>query len=148
MSNVRALVQLRLPAILLAGAVAMSTASAENYAEGQVWSYKTRPGESGSTLLINKIDNDPKLGAIFHISVLGVSVKNHGAPSTRELPHLPVSKQTLEVSCIKLLGQSKPNPAYLDGYAQWKQAFDQGHAGVFTIPVSEIVGILESTINK
>jgi|GEM_PF-2140924 len=51
-------------------------------------------------------------------------------------------------SCIKLVGQSKPNPSYLDGYAQWKQAFDQGHAGVFTIPVSEIVGFVEATINK
>ncbi|HEU4669189.1 MAG TPA: hypothetical protein VFR91_00655 [Dyella sp.] len=137
-------------AILLASALAISTASAENYAEGQVWSYKARPGESGSTLLINKIESDPKLGAIYHISVLGVLVKNRHAPSgvTHELPHLPVSKQTLEVSCIKLLGQSKPNPGYLEGYAEWKRAFDQGHAGVFTIPVSEIVGIVESTINK
>jgi hypothetical protein len=142
--------QLRLLANLLAGALAMSTANAENYTEGQVWSYKARPGEAGSTLLIDKIESDPKLGAIYHISVLGVSVKNPQVLSgvQHDLPHIPVSKQALDVSCIKLLGLSKPNPDYLEGYAQWRGTFDQGHAGVFTIPISEIVGIVESTINK
>lgn len=128
----------------------MSTANAQNYAEGQLWSYKARPGEQNSTLLINKVESDPKLGAIYHISVLGVSVKNPRVPSgvTHELPHFPVSKQTLEASCVKLVGQSKSNSSYLDGYAEWKRAFDQGRAGIFTIPVSDIIGIVEATINK
>jgi hypothetical protein len=33
-------------------------ANANNFSEGQVWSYKTRPGEEGSTLLINKGNTD------------------------------------------------------------------------------------------
>jgi hypothetical protein len=44
--------------------------------EGQVWSYKTRPGEESSRVLINKIEAMPKLGKVFHISVSAVKVKN------------------------------------------------------------------------
>ena len=46
--------------------------SAQSFAEGQVWEYKTRPGETGSLLRIAKVDRDPKLGDVFHISIVGV----------------------------------------------------------------------------
>ena len=128
----------------------MSTAHAQPYAEGQLWSYKTRPNEPDSTLLIGKVERNARLGLIYHISVLGVSVRNRRAPTgvTHELPHFPVSDATLNASCIKLIGYSEPNPQFAQGYAEWRRAFDQGNAGVFTIPVSEIVDILETTINK
>ena len=128
----------------------MSQVLARDFAEQQVWSYKTRKGEEGSTILINKVENDAKLGQIFHISVAKVRVKNPRAPSgvSNELPHFPVSKQTLEASCTKLVGKSAPNPDYLEGYNEWKRAFDQGKAGVFTISVAEIVQIVEDTLNR
>lgn len=125
-------------------------ANAREFSEGQVWSYKTRNGEQGSKLLINKVEADPKLGSVYHISLSGVHVQNPSAPSgiNTELPHFPVSKQTLEQSCIKLLGRSEPNPQYLDGYSAWKSAFDQGRAGIFTISVAEIVDAVETAVNK
>ena len=125
-------------------------AKAHDFSEGQVWSYKTRPGEESSTLLINKIEADPALGPIYHISLFKVRVKNAHAPSgfSSDLPHFPVSKETLEKSCVKRVGYSKPNPEYLEGYAQWKQAFEQGRAGIFTISVAEIVGVVEQTLSK
>ena len=45
-------------------------AKANEYSEGQIWSYKTRPGEEKSTVLINKVESHEKLGKIFHISVI------------------------------------------------------------------------------
>ena len=135
-------------AILLG--LSMNALFARGFSEQQVWSYKTRAGEERSTVLINKVETDPKLGQIFHISVTGVRVKNRGAPSgvSTELPHFPVSKQTLEVSCTSLIGQSAPNPAYKAGYAEWKRAFDQGRAGVFTISIAEIVQFVEDAVSK
>ena len=120
------------------------------FAEGQIWSYHARPGEEGSTILINKIEADPALDAIYHIGVLGVRVKNPRSPSgvTTNLPHLPVSAQTLEKSCIELIGYAKPDPQYLDGYAIWKEEFDQGRAGIFTITVAEIVGVIATGISQ
>jgi hypothetical protein len=125
-------------------------AQARDFLEGQVWSYKTRPGEENSTLLINKVEADPRLGAIFHVSVSGVSVKNSRAPSgvTSTLPHFPVSKQTLEQSCVKLIGKGPSNTEYREGYAEWRTAFDQGKAGIFSISISEIINGVETAINQ
>ena len=88
--------------------------NAGEYSEGQVWSYKTRPGEEKSTVLINKIEPHEKLGKIFHISVSGVKVKNkHIAGGiTSELPHFPVSEETLNKGLIKLIGNGKSNPGF------------------------------------
>jgi hypothetical protein len=130
--------------------LSMASALARDFSEQQVWSYKTRRAEEGSTILINKVENHPKLGQIFHISVAGVRVKNRHAASgmSNELPHFPVSKQTLEASCTNLVGKSAPNPGYIEGYNEWKRAFVQGRAGIFTITVAEIVQIVEDTVNK
>jgi hypothetical protein len=138
----------RLVTALFTCVMTMSAADAQSYSEGQVWSYKARRGEEGSTLLINKIEHHAQLGAIYHISVAGVSVRNRHAPAgiVRDLPHVPVGKQTLDASCVELVAHSKPNPAYLEGYAEWKRAFDQRKAGVFTAPVAEIAEIIESAI--
>jgi len=122
----------------------------EDYSEGQVWSYETRLGEENSTVLINKIEEDAKLGKIFHVSVDGIKVKNRhvdGGIST-ELPHLPVSEETLKESLIKLVGKQAPNPSYLEGYRTWRAAFDAGNAGIFRISLWEIIGFVEETINK
>lgn len=131
-------------------ASALGAVNASDFAEGQVWAYRARAGEESSTLLINKIESDPDLGAIYHVSVSGVRVKNPHAPSglTTDLPHFPVSNKTLEQSCIKIVGHGKPNPQYLEGYAEWRGAFNRGNAGIFTISVAEIVDIVESTLNR
>jgi len=102
----------------------MTNAIAHDFEEGQVWSYRTRAGEETSRLLIDKVETDPKLGEIFHISLSSVFVKNKRAPSgmTTDLPHFPVSRQTLESSVIALVGHAPPNPGFAAGYAEWKRA--------------------------
>ena len=125
-------------------------ASAQDFAEGQVWHYKTRKGEESSRVLINKIESNPTLGKIFHISVSGVNVKNPGIAGgiSTDLPHFPVSEETLKKSLTKLNGKRQSNPDYQEGYQTWKSAFDKGEAGIFTIDVAEIVGAVEQAINK
>jgi hypothetical protein len=128
----------------------MESPVASDFLEGQVWSYKTRGGEETSTILINKVESNAKLAQIFHISVIGVRVKNRRATSdvTTELPHLPVSKQTLDASCVEIVGRSSPHPQYIAGYTDWKRAFDQGRAGIWTASISEIVQAIEDAGNK
>lgn len=128
----------------------LGIANAAAYTEGQVWTYKSRPGEEKSTVLINKVETHEKLGKIFHISVNGVKVKNRhiaGGIST-DLPHFPVSEEALKKSLTKLVGKREPNPDHVEGYKTWKAEFDAGKAGIFTISISEIVGFIEETINK
>ena len=94
------------------------------FAVGQVWAYNTRPGEEQSTVVIDKIDDDPKLGRIYHISVSGIHIQIGSGSFASELPHLPVSRETLKHSCTAFLRQGAPNAAYLPGYRLWKEAFE------------------------
>jgi hypothetical protein len=129
--------------------IALSTLGATpDFDQGQVWAYKNRPGEEESTLLIDKVEDDPKLGHIYHISISKIHLKGGSATFTDELPHLPVSLQTLHLSCTKLVGQSDANPMYLQGYHMWKQAYDAGHAGIYTISIAEILDLAEKMLQK
>jgi hypothetical protein len=125
-------------------------ASARDYAAGQVWKYHVKPGDEASTLQINKIDQDPKLGAIYHISVFGLHISNPRVAGgvLTELPHLPVSKETLDNSVESLTKTPVRPVAYEEGYAHWKKEFDAGHAGIYTMSVAEIVTLAEQTMSK
>jgi hypothetical protein len=124
----------------------MSNAIGREFEVGQVWSYKTRAGEENSTLLIDRVEVLPKVGEVFHISVSSVAVKNPHSPSgkTTDLPHFPVSRKTLDDSVIAVVGHAEPNPAFEQGYAEWKRA----NGGVFTISVSAIVDTVEKMVNR
>ena len=140
---------MRLTLMALIATISLATLGATpGFDQGQVWEYKTRAGEDESTLLINKVEDDPKLGHIYHISVSKVLLKAGPGVFTNQLPHLPVSKQTLELSCTKLVGRSEPNPMYLPGYTMWKQAFDAGGAGIYTISIAEILDLAEKMLQK
>ena len=101
-------------------------------------------------MLINLVEEDPLLGQIFHISVLNVQIINPLAPEgmSTELPHFPVSAQTLQASLTRLIGVREPLRAYREGYEIWREAFDEGKAGIFSIPLTEILGIVEQSINS
>jgi hypothetical protein len=128
----------------------MGASSARDYAAGQVWTYHVKPGDEGSTLQINKVEQDPKLGPIFHISVFGLRISNPRVAGgiLTELPHLPVSKETLDKSVESLSHATIRPVAYEEGYVHWKKEFDAGHAGIYTISVAEIVALAEQTMAK
>lgn len=113
------------------------------YAEGQVWEYRTRPGDEGSLLKIQRIERDPafeKSGPVYHISVVGFHLQN---PTVLPmLPHAPVTKQTLDASVTALSKSDRPFPPAEAGIEEWRQA--QG--GVFTISVAEIIDILDRQV--
>lgn len=121
-----------------------------DYKEGQQWAYQSRAGEEQSTVLINKIEKDEKLGKIFHISVDGLRVKNPHIEDgfSTKMPHFPVSEKTLKASLTQCLATKPINADYAEGYQVWKSAFDDGQAGVFTISVAEIVNFVEDSINQ
>ena len=125
-------------------------ASAQAFSEGQVWQYKTRPNETGSLLKIDLIESDPRFGDIFHVSLIGLKVANPKAPEglTTELPHVPVSRQTLEASLTKPSTSKAEFPDFREGYTAWKFAFDQGEAAIFQQEVAEIVGFVEDALKK
>ena len=109
---------------------------------GKLWEYKTRPGETGSTLTIVKVDRDPKLGDIFHISIVGVRIKGLQGVLT-ELPHAPVARETLDKSVTKLSKANISFPDFRPGYAEWISV----KGGVFNVTVAEIVSFVEKAVS-
>jgi hypothetical protein len=71
-----------------------------------------------------------------------------GSIKLMDLPHCPVSSTTLDISLVAVVGKRAPYESYLQGYTEWKQAFDAGHAGVYTVAVGEIVATLEAALNQ
>ena len=120
------------------------------YSAGQEWKYKTRKGEENSTLKIFKIEEYPENGKVIHISVSGLKMKNPRDPNgyAHTLSHIPISEEALDKSVTKLQNENSkvPDSLGLDGYSYWKNEFDKGKAGIFTIPVAEIVGSMEEAI--
>jgi hypothetical protein len=114
--------------------------SPAKYSEGQVWEYKTRLGDEGSLLKIQRIEQDPafqKYGPIYHVSVVGVHLRN--PTITPMLPHAPVSRDTLDASVTRLSPDRREFPSADSGIEQWRQA----NGGVFTISVAEIIEALD-----
>ena len=130
--------------------VVATASDGHDYVVGQVWTYHVRPGDEGSTLQINKIDQNPTLGTIYHISVFGLRVPNPRVVNgvITELLHLPVSKKTLDLSVDELTNDSPRVVDYESGYDIWKRAFDSGQAGIYTISVADIVAVTEQMMRK
>ncbi len=119
------------------------------YKVGQVWNYSTREGEEGSRIFIVRADANEKLGTIYHIYVDGLKIKNPHVDSGVQdhLPHSPVSEKTLDESVTTLANDSAPDlPDVSEGYQTWKEAFDKGQGGIFTIPVSQIIQYIEDIV--
>lgn len=131
---------------LLLSMASIEGALAQKYSEGQVWHYKTRPGETGSLLRIAKIETHPKLGQVFHIGLVGLRVRSPYAEAgfTSEVAHFPVSRGTLDRSVTKLSRARPVFPDVEEGYAEWQRA----NGGVFTLSVAEIVSAVEETVQR
>jgi len=132
-------------AIILLLSLAAAPAVAASFEEGQIWRYQTRPGEEASRLFIARIDRGIGTQTIYHIYLDGLKLKNplYEGGVQDHLPHAPVTRQSLETSVTELLEENATMPDIAEGYAAWLLAFEKGQAGVFTLPVNQIVQHIE-----
>ena len=126
----------------LLGSGAAAAVDAEGYREGQVWEYRTRPGDEGSLLRIGRIE--PLSGVdgdrIYHISIAGVRLAPEGAPTILE--HLPVAKETLDASVTRRTDRTADFGDMDEGIAEWRRA----RGGVFNIPVADLIETIAQTL--
>ncbi len=124
---------------------AAAGALAENYEVGQVWSYKTRPQEPNSTLMILRIDNTSKLGPVVFVGVKDVRVMHPSGKLLSSMSPLPFTKDALDQSVIKLVGKTDKVMSSNFGYQKWKEAQLAGKKPpTYVKPVAEIVNALEN----
>ena len=122
----------------------------DKFEVGQIWNYETREGEEKSTIQIVKIDKYENQEAIIHISVKGLKVKNPMIEGgfSETVGHLPLSRKSVLESVTKLIKTKKKLSDFEEGYQTWKEAFEAGEAGVFSISIAEAVKFLEKAMNK
>lgn len=111
--------------------------------EGQTWAYTARPGESGSTLTVLKIEQYKDLGQVVHVRLDGIQMRNPVKGNIiTDIPHLPFRASAVKRSVTKLLRQSSPIPGFKEGYDIWKKAYDAGQAGAFETDVAPTLNAL------
>ena len=127
----------------------MSMSETPAFAAGQRWQCKGRSADESPTLLINLVETHPRGGSIYHITVEGLKLRHPAAPGgvMQKLAHLPVTIETLQHSVTTQLADAEPDPAYLEGYWQWRKAFDANQAGVFGNTLANVLHILEKQFN-
>ncbi len=139
-----------LTAVILLFFVGCTKKDTMKYHVGQEWNYKTRPGEENSILKIFKIEECPATGKVLHISINGLKMKDPHHPEgiADKISHLPVTEEALDKSVIRIKKDTRklPDSLEMDGYSYWKKEFDKGSAGLFSIPISEIVNEMEKSI--
>lgn len=134
----------------LALALVPAFAWANDYRAGQIWQYHTRPGEEQSRLYIVKTDTLRDGAQAFHIHIDHIAIRNaHLAGGIQtDLPHAPVSAQTLDESVTRLDGTTDELPDISEGYAVWREAYDAGRGGVFTLPVAQLLDLVQQTADR
>lgn len=121
----------------------------QDFSPGHVWVYDTRPGEEGSRIIVCRVEADPKIGEIVHIHVNGLRLKNKHASGgfSDEIAHMPYAGDALRKTVTKLESTAVALPAFEDGYREWRSAFEDGKAGVWTASVAEAITGMESALN-
>ncbi|HEV8692626.1 MAG TPA: hypothetical protein VGQ93_00340 [Lysobacter sp.] len=127
----------------------MNSAPSLEFAAGQLWRCVGRTTDEQPTVLINRVDVHPLGGEIFHVTLGDIHLRNPRLLSglTTSLPHVPVIRQTLELSGAQFVGLQDPDLVYLEGYAQWKREFDAGNAGSFGVSIAKVLDFVERGLN-
>lgn len=118
------------------------------YRPGQVWRYNTRPGEEASTATVLRVDEHPVLGEIVHLAVDGLRLSATNEHAVNDVRHMPFAAQALASSLTTVLMTAESLPEFEDGYAMWREAFDRGTAGVFTISIADALSGMEDAMRK
>jgi hypothetical protein len=122
----------------------------DTFKAGQVWKYHTREGEENSTVTILQVDAHEKLGNVIHVAITGINISNPRTASgyQNHLPHLPYAEDAVSKSVTELVGEVEELPDYAEGYNNWKAAFDDGKAGVWTLGLKETVQAIDDMMKK
>ena len=115
---------------------------------GQVWRVLGRRQDGDAHVAVLAVIDDEELGQICSIAMTGIHIRNaflEGGIQT-QLPHAPVTAEVLRGAFTELIesdGPTADDPAFAEAYWEWREPYDAGEAGVFTIPLTEILDVIE-----
>ena len=100
-------------------------------------------------MTILRIDVEPRYGNIVHVAVSGLSLQAPRAPGGRiwELSHLPFTEEAIDQSVTELV-ETLPETPISGEYTVWREMFAKGEAGVFAVPLGELIALTEESISQ
>jgi hypothetical protein len=113
---------------------------------GQVWTYKSRPKDAGSTLTILRTETEPQFGPIVHVALQGVSLQGRHR-SLDQIEHVPFAKQPVRESLVRLEETLSEIPEFEVSYRMWRESVEKGDAGVFSVKVADAVQRMDDALN-
>lgn len=121
---------------------------ADRFNSGQIWQARGRPQDGDVHILILAVTDDQVIGKIYSNALTGVRIRNPGIEGGMQttLPHAPVTEDVLIADAIELVAGDGPiadHPDFSDCYLQFRELYDEGDAGVFTIPITQIIDLVE-----
>ncbi len=120
-----------------------------DFITGQTWHYETRRDEETSRLQVLKVDQEPD-GKIIHVRVTNLKMANPFSDDglAAEIGHLPIEAEALADSVTQLADLQPPLDSGFHAYEGWRDAFDDGEAGVFCVPVAEVIDMVEEATRE
>ena len=108
-------------------------------APGQVCTYRGAIVPT-SRAIIGRVDSEPGGSTIISITLTDVPLPDPatGTLVPKEASHLPMDGAALRASLVECAGTAPVTAAFWEGYAIWREAYDAGRAGVFTLPLREV----------
>ena len=136
--------------LLPAGFIAMAADTRPEIEVGQIWKYRSRADESASRVTVVKVEDLDGYGRIVHVFVDNLKIKCPKCDGgvSRSLTHSPLTEEAFLKTVTELEGTTRELPEYEEGFQTWRDAFDAGEAGVFTITVDRIIVLMEEAINR
>ena len=80
---------------------------------------------------------------IVSVSISDVQIGDHHT----YIEHMPFIRNAIETSITDLISSSNNLPDFEGGYNTWKEAWDNGKAGAFDIPVKQAVDYITQVAN-
>jgi hypothetical protein len=134
--------------LFLLGPATLKEVKDDKYKPGQVWSYKTRPGEESSTFTVLRVEEAPQGKRIVHIRIDRIQLKNcTGSPELDKFEHMPFLKESIDASALRVVRTGEV-PDYKEGYEEWRQAWDAAKAGFYTITLAQALEATEEALRK
>jgi hypothetical protein len=118
------------------------------YKIGQVWTYWTRSNEKKSSFVVVKIEKHPTLKNIIHIALRGLKIRKPNGNFIGTIGHLALTESAVDGSGAKLLTEKAHLPDYKEGYRLWREAFDAGRGGAYTVSIAQAVEEIEANLNR
>ena len=118
----------------------MKSAASSGYAEGQAWTYKTRPGEEDSIVVIGKIETRDGL-EVIHVQIQGVALPNLVTGDIQTvIGEVPMSRAYLELSLVARTTGELDTAVFDENYRNWEEA---GPGGVFTLTLADVMNLYD-----